>query len=816
MVVLLAIGCQVMAPDPVFGFSLSRDPENPVFIHLPESSDEKIRVSALDLAEKLERIFRKPFPLKTDGAGTGIFLGTTEDYPEYSNRLDMGQPGGKETYCIHTHGDKLMLVGASPLGVQNAVWDFLHRLGYRQYFPSKKWEIIPQIENIQLDLDVTSSPDFATRWFFIHDNTWPELRNEYGIWEKKNRLESGFKLDASHAYQGIMERNRAVFEAHPEYLTRELGASDNKFVIANPDLRHLVVEDAIRRLEKNPKVDSITMEPSDGENWPETSPLGSVTDQVVTLANEVAAALREKHPGIKVGILAYNEHSPPPSINIDKDIIVTIATGFIRGGYTFEELIDAWGQRLGDALGIYDYLGIWPWDNELPGKAKATSPEFLADQIRSFYKKGGRYFTAEMSHGFAPCGLGLYVAARCLWDVSEADNVADIKEDFFQKSFGSAAQAMKNFYSLIDGKSRPLLSEPLIGDMYRALQSAYATANDEDTRRRIDDFVAYTRFVELYREYLIAKGEKRQQAFETVAQYAKQIRSLGMVHTWAMLQGQSRYDNTIQYSAKGILSGLEEYTAPTREDYARWVQHGVDNYKSLSFKTRGFGKALRPISEITVVSPERIRWRALDLPPGGGKVDILYTYLPSPDHEIRFRITGGKSFGDRGDIKIRVYPALETHGQAIVQKNIPSDKKEHEVIIHSNYEGLHRMEIEDGSDWTVVSWPSDLPVTLPLSQDERSRINNTDALYFFVPSDTETIGGYALGGKGDLRSPDGQVVLRFDEASQGSFHVPVPPHLRGTVWSLRNTGGNEIYLLTVPPYVSPSRRQLLIPEDAPR
>ena len=47
----------------------------------------------------------------------------------------------------------------------------------------------------------------------------------------------------------------------------------------------------------------------------------------------------------------HNEHSPPPRLKVHPRVVVSVATGFIRGGYTVDQLLDGW-HRQGAALGI--------------------------------------------------------------------------------------------------------------------------------------------------------------------------------------------------------------------------------------------------------------------------------------------------------------------------------------------------------------------------------------------------------------------------------------------------------------------------------
>ena len=93
---------------------------------------------------------------------------------------------------------------------------------------------------------------------------------------------------------GILRRNRAEFDRHPEYLGLVGGQrTSSKFCISNPGLRRLVVEDALGQLRRDPGRDSVSGDPSDGGGWcecPKCKALGSISDRALTLANEVARA----------------------------------------------------------------------------------------------------------------------------------------------------------------------------------------------------------------------------------------------------------------------------------------------------------------------------------------------------------------------------------------------------------------------------------------------------------------------------------------------------------------------------------------------
>ena len=64
-----------------------------------------------------------------------------------------------------------------------------------------------------------------------------------------------------------------------------------------------------------------------------------------------------------------------------------------------------------------------------------------------------------------------------------------------------------------------LLSDDLVGRMYRKLEEARRLADSAEVRRRIDDFVLYTRYVDLWLDYESAQSAPRQAAYELLIKH---------------------------------------------------------------------------------------------------------------------------------------------------------------------------------------------------------------------------------------------------------------------------------------------------------
>jgi hypothetical protein len=129
---------------------------------------------------------------------------------------------------------------------------------------------------------------------------------------------------------------------------------------------------------KDPEQDSLSLEPSDGgSNWcecQECAELGTVSDRVVMLADEVAEAVNEGFENKYIGIYAYSSHPSPPNVQVHPNVIVSIATAYIKGGYTLDELLRGWDGTVPYGLVDVSTLDLDPETGDaLPGQIERTA-----------------------------------------------------------------------------------------------------------------------------------------------------------------------------------------------------------------------------------------------------------------------------------------------------------------------------------------------------------------------------------------------------------------------------------------------------------
>lgn len=783
------------------------------------SKDASVMQLAAWLSNTLHTMTDATFPVSVGAEPRGIAIGLSTDFPglKLADRFDPTSVIRREEYILRTHSKGVHLIGATPLALQDAVADLLHRAGYRLFFPSKNWEVIPHTPDLSLAVDVFELPDYLSRRIWYGYGMWPELKEQQAEWEIANRHHDGVKLSTGHAYDGIIAHNKAAFEKDPTLFPLVDGVrKGNKLNIPNPDLRKLVVNYALAQFAKKPNMDSISMDPSDGGNWgnvgqdPKT---GSISDNVALLANDVAAAVKAKYGDKLVGIYSYNQHAAPPAIKIHPNVVVSVATRFATGGFTLDQRMEGF-QKQGATIGVREYYSVNVWDRDLPGRPIGSNIDYLTRTIPHFHKMGARYMSAESSDNWAAAGLGYYIAAQLMWDVSKVKDVSAMTDDFFKRAFGPAEQPMRAYYKLTSPvPSRPLLSEDLVGRMYRALNDAMVKAGDDaPVKSRIGDMVLYTRYVELYRQYSESTGTARQDAYEAMIRFAYRIRGRRLIHSLGLVRDLARRDHSIKLPDDAKFNVPEgenpwKTSEPLVENEIESIlKAGVAANSLRDFEAVSFSDDLVPADALKLTGYQPVQDPVISI---RGSNRVLYVWADKPG-TIEFEVKGGQVYAN-GKIELNLFaPDQQPTFEPLDQKVVIADQQPHAVVFKTPYAGLHKLVINDHGALTVIAWKPGLRVTQVETPGERTEAYHRSSRYFYVPKGTKVLAGFVTG-VGNLYDGDGKLVFTFDKYN-GYWSLPIPPGQDGKMWHMKINAGAR-YWMTVPPYFARTPDELLLPRE---
>jgi hypothetical protein len=346
-------------------------------IVISKDASKRVREAAATLGDYLTRMSGAKFRVEEGSGDSGLVVGLAADFSKFSaDRFAKTDAIHREDYLLKSHSKGLVVLGASELAVEHAVWDLLYRLGHRQFFPGEHWEIVPRHDRLSLAVNDFEHPDYYARRIWYGYGAADYAKEPYAAWCARNRATSGIELNSGHSYDQIIGRHKQVFAEHPEYLALVAGTRRGpKFCLSNPGIRKLIIDHKLAQFAADPVLQSVSIDPSDGGGWCECAAcqkLGSVSDQAVGIGNDVAAAVQVAYGDKYVGMYAYAYHSPPPAIRVHPRLVVSVATAFIKGDFTVDQLAAGW-QKQGATIGIREYFSVNTWDRDLPGRSRGSS-----------------------------------------------------------------------------------------------------------------------------------------------------------------------------------------------------------------------------------------------------------------------------------------------------------------------------------------------------------------------------------------------------------------------------------------------------------
>jgi hypothetical protein len=555
----------------------------------------------------------------------------------------------------------------------------------------------------------------------------------------------------------------------------------------------------------------VSVEPSDGDGQCECEnckKLGSVSDRVFGLANEVAREVEKKYPGKLVGLYAYNEHSEPPSFGLEPNVYVQLTAGFIRGRYSLDELIDLWPRKCKN-LGFYEYFSVWLWDfDRLPG-GRAADIGYLAKQLPRYAKAGATSVDCESGDNWGPHGRGYYIASKLLWN-PDAD-VYSLLADFYDKAFGPAAAPMRRYYERLDPGNKPLLSEHLLATAFRDVEEASRLAADRpDVQARLDQLKQYLRYVHLR---WIADREtdkaKRKDATLAALTHAYRTRYSYMNHWEAMRQSWTTQaakefeEPSWAFNDATTPKPWQVETPYAHEETEAAFQEGLAFFRLDPVEERTFSSELVPVN-LTGAGPPAESVQSYQ----GG----LKYALSSAGEPLKVSVVTGTIAWYRDRAPAR-WTITDAEGKRLAGERLPLDGEPHVIEVPVPQAGLYWFDFDDSSAGWQIKVEAGRRVVVPLQRDRGfMHAGWMQPMHFYVPKGTQELQYYWSGGPHWVFGPDG-TKLREVETSGSFVKIPVPEGADGKTWRFERLALGHLWFFNAPNYLAASPEALLLPKD---
>jgi hypothetical protein len=371
---------------------------------------------------------------------------------------------------------------------------------------------------------------------------------------------------------------------------------------------------------------------------------------------------------------------------------------------------------------------------------------------------------------------------------------------------------MGRFYTLITGEKVRRPGSDLVGRMYRALAEAREkAAGKPEVLARIDDLIQYTRYAELHhRQSLSGDPEQRKQMIT----YIYRIRKTMMIHAyglWARLVGQK--------AAGDPAFALKSEAPVTEAEILTFLKDGIANNQpvEMGFTPVAFSQDYVPAATLMLAEGP-----AGSFPSNPQDRHTYYIWVDKAPTTVVMNVTVKKVWNLRPH-KITLHSPQEVSLNAVAESGIVKpDGTTYTVALKTPYDGLHRVEVTDGGDYTRMDFPEGMPVMVPSGMDTPSCqtfFRGGWTLSFYVPKGTKVVGGWAARVaawapriSGTLRDADGNVAVDFGKLEEGWFNAPVPPGQDGRLWTFRESQGMR-QLMTVPPCLALSGKELMLPRE---
>lgn len=546
-------------------------------IHYPADASTLLRTTAADVAELLNRALTSADiqPVAYHSVpGPGFVLmyndSITDNQACKVRRLDNG--------CI-------LFEAAEDNGLVFGIYQYLHLLGYRFYQPGSIWEKIPALQSPFRSIDTVFTCRYTYKTWFLSGghNKWAmDKDSEYdwdtyfgknghawALYQRRNGMLGAHRFTGHRGdlmYGDYLEtlKNNACFVAshngsrlagvqsvpdvnNPQAMNLWSNAIANQYQQYRQTIlgNKAIYPDLYRSFRYNQG--HIGIEVPDGAQWANTrdnmpcsrGELYSETDQQFILANHTVASIRQRLPGMRYQLYAYDTHADFPSAafrpaqQIDVQVIPT--------AFQFETstkgLLNRWyGKNV--SLSEYHYMNIAQWSGETPSFRLSELKNTL-DRISTKNAQGIVWEAAPSKFATLP----YLMAANNYLLRNEAVDSSLL--DFSRNMFGAAAPVIyrllqdwgnADVVNLNNGIQDNRYKIPYYFKQVKAADALLQNGSPEE-RQRLRELKAFLHYMTLYYNWLFEQSadKRKEDKASALCLYLARVADMKIVNSYAVL-----------------------------------------------------------------------------------------------------------------------------------------------------------------------------------------------------------------------------------------------------------------------------------------
>lgn len=479
-------------------------------IILATNPDLRERLAARELVFWIKKITKAKIPLlalPSKDKNTKIFIGkkwAQDLFPE-----DLKALKGNDGYAVRKKGNNIYIFSEKPAGTLFGVWKFLEKNSDIIWTrPNSEYGTVFTVTpNLTLvETDFRNKPTFWYRSWAgpggvpdYYTNLW-KARNGgasqvtvrmpmRGSHYKQKEMGGIFAVGGGfmHGFLGKYMKTRPDF--FPIVDGKRIISRHAQPCLSNPDVLKTLIFEA-RKMLKNSPEETIMLNCSNEDTWrscecakcltPITLKDGtklspkSVTSegdqlfrstQTYMFLNKLAENLEKDYPGLPIQTLTYIYAAEPPAVKLHPSLMTLYCPYSTRNiRFPIHDAVskrpyDNWAKRFEEwqkqssILALYEYYGLRYFNAtaetsaiDLRELAKAggvgiTSCETLQDVEKAYYGFG------IFSDFWDTTGMELWIISSLLWDPNQ--NVAELRDYYYKRTFREAAPEMKKFFAVI-------------------------------------------------------------------------------------------------------------------------------------------------------------------------------------------------------------------------------------------------------------------------------------------------------------------------------------------------------------------------------